>query len=264
MSDPKAGLDPNARRMTVGEHLDELRKRVLRCIVFLALALVVCLVFNRHIMGWIVSQPYEVLRELGHDRPAIQALSPTEGFVTWLKVALVAALVLASPLMVRELWKFVSAGLYPKERKYIEIFAPLSYVLFLGGIAFLYFVILPVALRFLYSFGMDPIVPGVEGQVVVVAPRYAAYVSFYITMCLIMGVVFQLPLVMLFFMATGILSPAFFSKYRRHFVVGAVVVLAVLTPTGDAATLLLVCLPVLLLYEGGLLLGRILLRRRSE
>ena len=74
MSEDKIGLDPEDRRMTVGEHLDELRRRVLRSVIYLALALVVCLIFNRYIMGWIVSQPYGVLKELGYDRPAIQAL----------------------------------------------------------------------------------------------------------------------------------------------------------------------------------------------
>ena len=85
MSESKVGLDPDERRMTVGEHLDELRRRVLRSVIYLALALVVCLIFNQHIMGWIVSLPYEVLKELGRD-PVIQVLNPAEGFITWLKV----------------------------------------------------------------------------------------------------------------------------------------------------------------------------------
>ena len=85
----------------------------------------------------------------------------------------------------------------------------------------------------------------------------------FFTMSLVMGMVFQLPLVMLFFIATGIITPAFFRKYRRHFIVGAVAALAVLTPTGDAMTLLLVSMPVVALYEGGLLLGRLLVRKRE-
>ena len=283
-------------RMTVGEHIEELRRRVIRSLLYLAVALALCFTFNAYVVGYILKQPYEVLMERlqeVRDRapeetpetgagagggamsdpvpppperlPTIQVLGPTEAFITWLKVGLMTALLLASPLMARELWGFVAAGLYPHEKKYVRIFAPVSYLLFLAGVAFLYFVVLPSALKFLFSFGTDPIIPGVPAgsQVVVPMPQYAKYVSFYISMSLIMGVVFQLPLVVIFFITTGIVQAATFSKYRRHFIVGAVVVLAVISPTGDAPTLVLISLPVVLLYEGGLLFGRFLVRGRK-
>lgn len=254
-----------APRMSVGQHLEELRRRVLRSVLYLTGALVLCFVLNEHILGFVLRMPYEVLRSLGHLEPKLPVLSPTEMFLTWLKVAFVSALLVASPLIARELWGFVAAGLYPREKKWVRIFGPFSYVLFLGGVAFLYFVVLPPALRFLYSFGYDIRIPGVSGDAAVVIPMpdLAQYVSFYISMSLIMGVVFQLPLVMLFLSFTGILSPTFFARYRRHFIVGAVALLAILTPTGDALTLVLVCLPVLLLYEGGILLGRLFQRRKA-
>ena len=165
------------------------------------------------------------------------------------------------------IWGFVAAGLYPHERKWIEVFAPVSYLLFLAGLAFLYFLVMPIALRFLFDFGTQPWLPeklGQAGPVIQNVPQVGKYLSFYITMSLIMGLVFQLPLIMLFFIATGILTPGFFRKYRRHFIVGAVAALAVLTPTGDAATLGLVTLPVILLYEGGILLGRFFTKREEE
>jgi Tat protein translocase TatC len=254
-----------APRMTVGQHLEELRRRVLRSVLYLAGALALCFFLNDRILGFVLRQPYEVLRSLGHLDPKLPVLSPTEMFLTWLKVGFVAALLVASPFIARELWGFVAAGLYPREKKWVRIFGPFSYLLFLGGVAFLYFLVLPTALRFLYSFGYDIQIPGVPENTAVLIPMpdLAKYVSFYITMSLIMGLVFQLPLVMLFLTATGILSPAFFSKYRRHFIVGAIVMLAIFTPTGDALTLLLVSLPVLLLYEGGILLGRLFKRRQA-
>jgi sec-independent protein translocase protein TatC len=170
---------------------------------------------------------------------------------------MVAALLIASPLIARELWGFVGAGLYPGEKKYVRLFAPISYLLFLGGVAFLYFAVLPQALNFLYSFGLDPAYHEMK-------PQYSDYVSFYITMSLIMGLVFQLPLIMLFLITTRLVSPATFSKYRRHFIVGAVVLLAIVSPTGDAVTLLLISAPVIILYEGGLLLGRFVMRGKKE
>jgi sec-independent protein translocase protein TatC len=194
-------------------------------------------------------------------------LSPTEGFVTWLKLALIVSVVIASPFMAVEIWRFIAAGLYPHERKYVEIFGPVSYLLFLGGVAFLYFLVMPTAVKFLFSFGFIDKIPGLEdlpGKAMEARPQLGPVVSLYIVMSLIMGLVFQLPLFMLFFMATGILKPAFFKKYRRHFIVGAVAVLAVLSPTGDAPTLILISLPVVLLYEIGIVLGVVLGKKRKE
>ncbi len=244
--------------MSIGEHLEELRRRVIFCVLYLAGALVFCLIFSKTIQGFVLHQPNAVLESLyGAEKAKMLVTGTVEGFMTYLKIAMVAALLIASPLMARELWGFVAAGLYPHEKRYVRIFAPISYFLFLGGVSFLYFVVLPSALEFLYSFGIDPTYHEMK-------PRYADYVSFYITMSLIMGVVFQLPLVMLFLIVTGIVKPEIFSKYRRHFIVGGVAVLAVLSPTGDALSLLLITAPVIVLYEGGLLMGRILMRRKNQ
>jgi len=252
--------------MSVAEHLEELRSRVIRSLIYLAAAFALCLVFNREVMGILLRQPLLVLKDLGYENPHFQVLTPTEGFVTWLKLALVCALIIASPLIARELWRFISAGLYPHERKYVEIFGPVSYLLFLGGVAFLYFAVMPTALRFLFDFGLLDKVPGVESEerVVKAIPQLSRFVSLYVTMSLLMGVVFELPLFMLFFMAIGMVRPATFAKYRRHFIVGAVIVLAILSPTGDAPTLILISLPVVVLYEAGIWLGRVLLERRKS
>ena len=253
-------------RMSIGDHLDELRSRVIRSLIYLAAAFVVCLIFNDRVMGYVLKQPLLVLRDLGYETPHFQVIGPTEAFVTWLKLALVCALILASPLIARELWRFISAGLYPHERKYVELFGPVSYVLFLGGVAFLYFAVMPTALGFLLDFGLLDSIPGVESEerVVQAIPQLSKFVSLYITMSFLMGLVFQLPLFMLFFMAIGMVQAATFSKYRRHFIVGAVAVLAILSPTGDAPTLILISLPVIVLYEVGILLGRVLLNRRKS
>lgn len=245
------------RRMTISEHLEELRSRMIRALLYLGLGLIVCLIFNDSVMRFILNQPVRVLTDLGQEAKLVY-YSPTEGFVVWLKLALIVAAVLSSPLMARELWGFVAAGLYPHEKRYVQLFAPVSYLLFLGGVAFLYFVVLPTALRFLFDFGM------IQGIPIVNQPRVSDYLAFYIVMSLLMGLVFQLPLVMLFFMAVGILDVSFFRKYRRHFIVGAVAVMAVVSPTGDAPTLILISVPVLLLYEIGILFGRFFLKKKER
>ncbi len=244
--------------MSVGEHLEELRRRVFKSVLYLGCALILCLIFNDRIQAFVLSQPHAVLVDLyGVEKAKMLVTGTVEGFLTYLKIALVAALLIASPLIARELWGFVDAGLYPAEKKYVRIFGPVSYFLFLGGVAFLYFAVLPSALPFLYSFGLDPAFHEMK-------PQYSDYVSFYMTMSLIMGLVFQLPLIILFLIATGLVQPVTFSKYRRHFIVGAVAVLAVVSPTGDAVTLVLISAPVIILYESGLLLGRFATRRKKQ
>ncbi len=229
-----------------------------KCVLYLGGALIICLIFNDRIQAFVLDQPNAVLTDLyGAEKARMLVTGTVEGFLTYLKIALVAALVIASPLIARELWGFVAAGLYPGEKKYVRIFGPISYLLFLGGVAFLYYAVLPSALPFLYSFGLDPAYHEMK-------PQYSDYVSFYMTMSLIMGMVFQLPLIILFLIATGLVSVATFSKYRRHFIVGAVVILAIVSPTGDAVTLLLISAPVIILYEGGLLLGRFAVRRKKQ
>lgn len=244
------------RRMTISEHLEELRSRMIRALIYLGLALVVCLIFNDSVMRFVLDRPIQALRDVGQE-PKLVYYAPTEGFLVWLKLAVVVAAILASPLMAREIWGFVAAGLYPHEKRYVQVFAPVSYLLFLGGVAFLYWIVLPTALEFLFGFGK--ILPEIQNM-----PRVSEYLSFYIVMSLLMGLVFQLPLVMLFFMAVGILDVGFFRKYRKHFIVGAVAVMAVVSPTGDAPTLILISVPVLLLYEIGILFGRFFLKKKER
>ena len=301
---PEPQSNPDSYRMSIGEHLEDLRRRVIRCLIYLGAAFALCLTFNKYVMGAILRQPIQVLIDLGYENPELQFLSPTEGFITWLKLALVVAIFVASPFIFRELWGFVAAGLYPHERKPVRIYAPASLVLFLVGVVFLYFAVMPTALGFLLDFGTQPELFGLTSgsdktaeetdppaggaeveapvdppdvdppeaepaeakprRMIKTVPQVSKYLSLYITMSLIMGIVFQLPLVMMFLMYTGILAPETFSKYRRHFIVGAVAALAVLTPTGDAVTLLIVSGPVLLLYEVGLILGRMTVRRKEK
>lgn len=281
---------PAEKRMTLPEHLEELRTRVLRSVIALGIALVGTMSFQQEIMK-IVVWPHEqamegVLRQrkvrvIGGDGKEVEGelqagtvrvvvgegssrrvvegvrvseegrLKPfgyPETFLVFFKVSLVAAAALASPVILYQLWRFIGAGLYPTERRLVYLYAPLSLGLFLAGALFGYCILIPVSLRFLAEFGL-PLVDPVF--------NLSQYVSLLFFLTLILGVVFELPLAMHFTARLGLVSASAYAQQRRLAIVLIVIAAAVLTPTGDPYTLLLVAGPMYLLYEMGILLCRL-------
>ena len=243
--------------MTLADHLDELRKRVVWCVVIAAVFVVACAMMEEALMGIAMAPANSVLREMKNS--GFMSTEPGEKFFTAMKVDIVAGLFLSAPLILYILWGFVARGLHAHEKRYVRIFAPFSYVLFLGGCAFFYFVIQPLTLEFLFNYHAADIVTP-DGQIIAIdmRPAIAPIVSFFLSMTLITGLVFEMPLVMLFVQAIRISSWRTFAKYRKHFFFGMVVLSAVITPTGDALTLALFMAPMLVLFEGGILLCRIM------
>jgi sec-independent protein translocase protein TatC len=149
---PREQFDPDAYRMTVGEHLEELRLRVLLGLIGLIAAFVFCLIFAERVIIAFCRPLLDVMRR--------QELNPqlffgqmTDPFVVYIKISLISAAVIASPWIFYQLWKFVAAGLYPHERKYITRYLPLSIALLISGMMLVYFIVLPMALDFLIRFG---------------------------------------------------------------------------------------------------------------
>jgi sec-independent protein translocase protein TatC len=178
-----------------------------------------------------------------------------EAFISALKLSLVAAMFLASPIVVFELWRFVSKGLYPNERKYVRFFFPLSLIAFICGGAFGYYLLIPLGLQFLVTYGNPEQVTG--------AIALGDYLSLFTTMTLVVGAVFELPLVMSFLSLVGIVPPQIYRKHRRFFILGAFIGGALLTPP-DPVTQILMAIPILLLYELGIISSTILYRKRQE
>jgi sec-independent protein translocase protein TatC len=246
-----ADSSPDEKRMTIGEHLEELRRRVLWAVGYWAVCSFVAAWYGNPLMAMFLEPTMQALEATGQDA-RMAYFSPTESFGVNFKVILIVGAVFASPLVAWELWGFVAAGLYGREKRMVQWAAPISFLLFLGGAAFFHWGVLPAALEFLYSFGREYF-PGSTTWRVESVINVQQYVTFYLWMSLTMGVIFQLPLVMFFLSLLGLARASSFAKYQRHFILGATVVAAVITPTGDALTLSLFMLPILALFYIGLI-----------
>jgi sec-independent protein translocase protein TatC len=173
-------------------------------------------------------------------------LNVQEAFMMYIKVSLVSALVFASPWIFYQMWQFVAAGLYPHERRYVHVYLPMSLGLFLGGVFFCFFLALPLLLDFLLSYNTWL---GVTATI-----RLSEWVGFVILLPLMFGICFQLPLVMLFLERINLFQVTDYRARRRLAIFVMVVVSMVVNPGGDIGSLLLLFIPLVILYEFGILL----------
>ena len=178
------------------------------------------------------------------DRPV--TLNVQEAFVTYMKVSFVAGLIVASPWVFYQLWLFVAAGLYPHERKYIYTFLPMSIALFLGGVFFCFYAVLPTVLDFLLGYNTRI---GLTAQI-----RISEWISFAITLPLMFGISFQLPMIMLFLAKINLFTVNQYLAQWRIAVLSIAIISMLLTPTPDPMTMILMMIPLLLLYAMGVVL----------
>ena len=178
------------------------------------------------------------------DRPV--TLNVQEAFMTYMKVSFIAGLVIASPWMFYQLWLFVAAGLYPHERKYVHTYLPMSIILFLGGVAFCFYAVLPTVLDFLLSYNANL---ELTAQI-----RISEWISFAVMLPLMFGISFQLPLAMLFLAKISIFKVEHYIAQWRLAVLAIAIISMVLTPTPDPMTMLMMMTPLLVLYGLGIAL----------
>jgi sec-independent protein translocase protein TatC len=221
--------------MPLTAHLAELRSRLIWCMMALAVGFVACYGLSDKIVAALqapvvlVGQPIKV---------PLQIIAPAEAFITYIKVGLVAGLFLVLPFILYELWKFVAPGLLEHEKKYTVPFLVGSAVLFYSG-GVIFYLVLPFIINFLLSFAKGDI----KAQLSV-----GYYVTFCVRLMIAFGLVFQLPMVVVFLTQLGLLSSRLLVHYFRHAVVVIFVLAALLTPTTDPLSLLFMVLPMLLLY----------------
>ena len=165
----------------------------------------------------------------------------TEQFMIHMKTALYAGLLLASPYILYELFRFVSPALYENERRYAGRIVGSAYLMFIMGTALNYFLVFPLTVRFLGTYQVSEEVTNML--------TLQSYMDTLLMMSLVMGVVFELPVVSWVMAKMGLLSDQLMSRYRRHAIIAILIVAAIITPTGDAFTLFVVALPIWLLYE---------------
>ena len=244
MVDARNKHDPHDTTMTLGDHLEDLRLRVILALVGLGTAVALCLCFGTLIIKFI-ERPY--IEAMGL-QARLQSLAPADGFTSYMEISVMAGVVLASPWIFYQLWMFVSAGLYPNEKRYVYVAAPFSAGLFITGALFFVFVIAPVTLKFLVMFNKE--VLGVDSNF-----TFQNYVSFITIMMLIFGVAFQTPIAIFFLIRTGLVSIQAMTRSRRIVIFGIVILAAVATPGSDMFSLFSLAIPLYLLFEAGILLG---------
>lgn len=250
MGDTNKKKDLLSSTMSLGDHLEELRARLTLALIGLAAGAVICLFFGPGIISFI-QKPYNELMP-GH--PLI-ALAPADAFVGYMKVALISGLIVSSPWVFYQLWMFVSAGLYPRERRYVRLAVPFSAALFIIGALFFIYVVAPISLAFFLKFG----------EIINVSPNWTfqKYVSFITILMLVFGLGFQTPIAIFFLSKTGLVSIAALHRSRKYVLLGVFVVAAVATPP-DVISQITLAVPLYLLFELGILLSYFAQRKKKS
>lgn len=239
--------------MPLGDHLRELRARLIRAVVVFAVVFGVSLFFYEELLG-LVMAPYNDAREvLGQDVETKAYVKGATGpLLLQLKLCAVAAVVVTSPYWLYQIWAFVLPGLHRNEKKWSRIFAAVAGPLFVGGVAMGYYV-LPKGLEVLIGF-----TPGSMENLV----EFGEYFSFFTRMLLVFGVSFEIPLFVVMLSLAGVVSGAALGRHRPWIIVGTFIFAAVATPSTDPFSMLMLALPMLVLFLGAEVLARLIDRFR--
>jgi len=238
--------------LTILEHLQELRQRLMIAAGALLICTVASLVFTQQFLEWLTQPAKNEVEDL-----SIVYTEPLEYWGTYFRVALLSGVALAMPVIVYELLAFVGPGLTRQERRWVFPIAAGASLSFLGGAAFAYYVELPPALHFLLSFSGDVATPFI---------KIGSYISFVTRLMLVTGLVFELPLVVMGLAKLGVVDSRRLWGWKGYAIVLAFVAAAIVTPSIDPITQALVAGPIIVLYFAGILLakmveGRAVLRR---
>ena len=232
--------------MPLMEHLEELRSRLFKSVVVVAVLFIATMPFASEIIVYL-KQPLEAL--IPNQNLNLHFTGPFDPFISTLKVSMLAAFIFGCPFWIYHLWKFVEPALYPNERKYVFPYAAASIFLFLLGVWFAYFIIIPMSLKFLLGLGTEIGVPIITVK---------DYLSLLIVMVFTFGLVFETPVILVLFGMLGLISSKTLSKQRGVVVVGVFVVAAILTPTPDPFTQTAMALPLYFMYELSILILKML------
>jgi sec-independent protein translocase protein TatC len=232
-------------KMPFMEHLGELRVRITRALIGLLIGLVIAFPFSQKI----VDQLAKPIQATGN---TLVFLAVTEAFWVQMKVAVIAGLFFAAPVILWQIWAFVSPGLYAQERKYAAPFVIIGSLLFIGGGAFSLKIVTPYAIQFLLSYSR----PGLQPMISI-----GSYIDFLLKFTVAFGLVFELPLALTLAARMGLVTPRALAKNRKYAVLGAFVCSAILTPTPDAFNQALMAGPLIILYEVGIVCARLFGRR---
>ena len=238
-----------AKEMPLMGHLGELRRRITR----VAIAVVVCVIGAFIAKDWVFTLLLRPLQST--DVNELTTLGVTEAFMSVLKVSIYAGLIIALPYILYEFWAFVMPALYENEKKSTIPYVAFTTVLFVSGVAFGYFVVLPVGLTFMIGYGGDLF------NQLLQAERYITFVSMFL---LAFGAVFELPLVMMLLAWAGIIDHVKMRKVRKYAILVMAVVAMVFTPSQDPVSMALMLGPLIVLYEFGTRLAKLAAKRKAK
>jgi sec-independent protein translocase protein TatC len=255
----------DGKTMSILAHLDELRKRLVYTVIALFIAFLICFQYWEYILRWMkvpltlvltvkTTYPYVFPTYLPSPTKLI-AVAPGEVFWIALKIAFIASIFLSLPFILAQVWLFISPGLLPKERRWALPFVVSATFMFIVGALFCQYVVLPFAMRFLLTYGVEEVTPMITIK---------EYIDFCGKFLLSFGLVFELPLIITVLSRLGLVTPQFLAKNRKFAILIAFIAAAILTPTPDMFNQTLMAVPIILLYEVGILMARLTRRRKDK
>ncbi|HPI20284.1 MAG TPA: twin-arginine translocase subunit TatC [Candidatus Kapabacteria bacterium] len=242
-------VDTEGKEMNFFDHIGELRKRIIYSLIFIILGAVLAGIFINDIMDYILLNPAKQVNL------NLQNLRPFGQPFLYFKVIFVVGLIIAFPMILFQLWKFIKPGLYFKEIKWVRYITLFTTLCFFVGVAFSYFLMIPSMLNFAAQFGSDKIQNNIDIN---------EYFSFITMMLLASGILFEMPMVTFVLSKVGIITPTFMRKYRRHSIVVILILAAVLTPTPDPISQLIFAAPLFILYEISILISKIAEKKYND
>ena len=236
----------NIDRLTFIGHLGELRQRLLKSLIAVAITTAVSFIFAEQIFNILISPAGDI---------NLIFIEMTEMIGTYMKVSLASGIILAMPYLVYQLLMFVSPALTRREKKYVYLILPWITLMFIAGVAFGYFVLVPPATKFLLTWGSSIATPEI---------RIGNYISLVTRLLVASGDIFETPVIISFLARLGIVTPKMLSSKRRHAIVVAFILGAIITPTFDPVNQSLVAVPLIVLYEMSIWLAKLVQRRQPK
>ncbi len=231
------------KRLTVLEHISEIRRRLIRCVIAVSVTTTISFIF--------ASQIFEILKSPAGEINLI-FIEMTEMIGIYMKVSLVSGIILAMPYLVYQLIMFISPALTRREKKRVYLILPWVALMFVGGVIFAYFILVPPAVKFLVTFGSDIATPQI---------KIGNYISIVSRLLLSIGLVFEMPVITTFLARLGIITPKWLSDKRRPAIILAFILAAIITPTFDPVNQTLVAAPLIILYEISIWLAKLVQRK---
>ena len=233
-------------KLTFLGHLGELRQRLIRCVIAVVIASIISFVFFKPIFYYLILPAGDI---------NLVYIEMTEMIGTIMKVCLTSGVILAMPYLTYQLLMFVSPALTRKEKKYVYFILPWIALMFVGGVAFGYFILIPPATRFLITFGSDIAVPQI---------KIGNYISIVSRLLLAIGLAFEMPVVTTFLARLGIITSKWLASKRKIAIISAFILAAIITPTFDPINQSLVAVPLIILYEMSIWLAKLVQRKEPR